>query len=64
MDCQICGEEKDYKEFFRTKTFTKMFREKVQWCKECQRAYIEMVRKQKADELKKLMAGTFRVKFE
>lgn len=64
MICRLCGNEKESKEFYRIKHFTRFYRRPIIWCRDCQRMFVEMKKNEKAIELQKEMAGSFCVKFE
>jgi len=44
MNCHVCGETKDKDEFRYLPYFSRYRKDKVQWCKECQKMYMEMKR--------------------
>jgi hypothetical protein len=70
MFCRICGEEKDKKEFYKLKNFSryfsakKFFATKKFWCRDCMRMFIEMrTEQEKAKELQQKV-WNFVLKFD
>ena len=49
--CKICGEEKSETAFFKLKHFHKYHLIDVEWCKDCQKMYIEMKKEEKRKEV-------------
>ena len=62
--CHLCGEEKDKKEFKNLMYFTTYKKQKVQWCKQCQRLYIDFKREKEGMEKLKQLKGDYKVSFE
>jgi hypothetical protein len=44
--CEICGEKKHEEEFYNIRWFYKYMKEEVQWCRDCQKMFREMKRKE------------------
>lgn len=65
MICRVCGEEKERTQFYKIKHFYKYLSSKRVWCRECQKLYVEMKKKEvdqkRFDE--KVERGTFCVSF-
>ena len=62
--CHLCGETKSPGEFLHWTNFTKYKKQPVQWCRDCQKMFME--RKHKRDIKKKLplLENKFEVSFE
>lgn len=61
--CRICGETKPSKDFLSIAYFAKYKKNKVNWCRDCQRMWVEAKReKEYAD--KYLNTGSFTVSFD
>lgn len=65
MICRVCGEDKEPTQFYKIKYFYKYLSSKRVWCRECQKLYVDMkkkeVEKKKFDD--KVEQGTFCVSF-
>ena len=46
-DCRICGQTKSDEKFYKVKHFYLYHDKNVIWCRECQKMYIEMKRREK-----------------
>ena len=46
LSCEICGETKYDEEFYLIRWFYKYMKEEVQWCRDCQKMYRDMKRKE------------------
>jgi len=44
--CEICGEMKYDEEFYLIRWFYKYMKEEVQWCRDCQKMYRDMKRRE------------------
>jgi hypothetical protein len=44
--CHVCGEEKGWNDFKNVPYFTSYKKRRLQWCRECQKMYLEMKRKE------------------
>jgi ribosome-binding protein aMBF1 (putative translation factor) len=44
--CEICGESKYDEEFYLIRWFYKYMKEEIQWCRDCQKMYRDMKRKE------------------
>jgi hypothetical protein len=61
--CEICGEFKDGESFHKVKDFFRLCPKQKQWCRDCQKLYIDMKMKEHIDKLKNPTAS-FTVSFE
>ena len=48
--CKICGESKEQKEFSKLKYFYKYHKSEAQWCKMCQKMFLEMKKEEERKE--------------
>jgi len=48
--CHICTEFKEENEFITISNFTKYKKQPAIWCQDCQKMYLDMKRKKKAQE--------------
>lgn len=62
--CRICGETKAEGEFKHITNFTKYKKHTVQWCRDCQKLWLDM--KREKERVKKLLSTQqkFEVSFE
>ena len=70
MQCRVCGEVKQGKEFYKINVFYDFHWQDVQWCRVCQKMYCDMKRqeqtKKKFKEIVlegKIKTGRFNVDF-
>ena len=61
--CRVCGDEKPPEEFFHIPYFSKYKKQKVQWCRACQRLWIDY-KKEKEYREKYLQKPQFTVSFD
>lgn len=64
MFCRICGEEKDKKEFYRLKHFSKLLSVKKIWCRDCMKMYVDMKKEQEQQKNLQEKEWIFTLKFE
>ena len=61
--CRICGEVKNAIEFHNILNFTKYKKHKVQWCKTCQKMYVdhkkEQIHHMKLEKLPRIFTVSF-----
>ena len=48
--CRVCGDEKSEDEFRTMPNFTKYKKHRVQWCKHCQKLYMDMKKEKERNE--------------
>ena len=48
--CQICGEQKEWKDFHNICFFSTYKKRRVQWCRDCQKMYVSMRKEQEQKE--------------
>ena len=59
--CRICGETKKVEEFFCIPRFSQY--KKKNWCKKCQKLYVEMLRAKEFQEKTAIMQNEYTVSF-
>ena len=64
MDCLICGERKSKKDFKKVMWFATYKRRDVQWCRECQKMYVDMRRQRENEEEQKKIKINYLVSFQ
>ena len=62
--CTLCGEKKLKEEFKNVMYFTQYKKQKVNWCRECQKMYIEYKRGIEAKNKFENLKGDYKVSFE
>lgn len=64
MECQVCRQLKDLKEFYRVKYFDKYHKAAKRWCRECQTDYISLKQQKQKEERFQKKVGLFTLTFE
>lgn len=62
--CRVCGEEKEREQFFQVTHFSKYKKQKVIWCRDCQKMFIKMKKEQKRLDEFQSLEGIYCVSFE
>ena len=62
--CRICGETKSQDEFHNVTNFTKYKKHPVQWCRDCQKLWLEMRKERVYKEKILSMQQKFEVSFQ
>lgn len=64
MQCHICGEEKEKRQFHRIRFFYTDVNTKKNWCRDCMKMYIDMKKEESRKEEIKHKVWIFVLKFD
>ena len=62
--CHCCGEKKEKEEFYLISHFTRVQHKKVQWCRDCQKMYLEYKKANTIREKIQTLQAPYEVAFE
>jgi len=64
MECQVCRQEKETKEFHRVKYFDKYYKAARKWCRECQSDYVALKQQKLREQKFQKKNGVFTLSFD